>query len=197
MPNTGLLLSKPFLASNMSWMTKGISPGRRGSQPTNKGSQPAVDGGHQWTTKGSGLQCTGCQCRANMHVKYEQLLQYRTEACPLAGTPLPKGGAVTEGSTKADVLQQMLDGSLPDSGGHELEIKKNYVTWRCGQMILRHSSINKLSIFARKVCWNEEWHPPLTWQGHLAHKLWRKGNKVVCTQCGGHCGGHALCSEQG
>lgn len=80
--------------------------------------------------------------------RYEQLLQYRTEACPLVGKPLPKGGSEAEGGSKADMIQQLLNGSFPDFGGHDLEIKKNYVACkRCGQMILRHSSMDKLAIF--------------------------------------------------
>ena len=85
----------------------------------------------------------------------------------------------------------MLDSSFPD---HDLELRKNYVACKCcGQMTLRHSSLDKLSLFVRRTCWNEEWNPPLQWQGQLSHKLWRKGNKVACT----FCGGNALCSEQG
>lgn len=32
-----------------------------------------VERGHTWVAKGSGLQCKGCNCRANMHVSFEQL----------------------------------------------------------------------------------------------------------------------------
>lgn len=79
--------------------------------------------------KGSGLQCKGRNCRANMHVTFEQMQVLRAEVCSLAGASPPKGGAEKEAVSKADLLQQMLSGSFPDHGGHELELRKNYVSF--------------------------------------------------------------------
>lgn len=68
-----------------------------------------------------------------MHVTYEQLLQFRTEACPVGGAPPARGGAEEQTNTKADTIQQMLAaGTYPGHGGHALELKKNYIG--CGQM---------------------------------------------------------------
>ena len=121
-------------------------------------------------------------------------MQYRSEQCPLAGVKAPKGGAEETPITKSAIVQQMLEGAFPKQEAHALEIKKNYLCCSaCGQMVLRHSSIDKLTLCVRRKCWNESFRPPWQWQGHLTHELWRRGNKVSCLRCGGQ----ALCSEHG
>lgn len=157
-----------------------------------------VDGGHVWTAKGAGLQCKGCRCRANMYVSHEQLLRFRSEACS-CGVPVSKGvrkklPSAKLPSAKLTRFSRCLLAPIRTMGGRVLELKKNYLVCAgCGQMILRRSSVDKLSIFIRNRCWNEARQPPPQWQGHLTHDLWRKGSKVTFLKCGSQ----ALSGENG
>lgn len=138
---------------------------------------------HHWVTKGTAMQCLHCKARLTMHSKLQDIQDGK---CAQASRPQLVGGAATT-ATKAELIQQLLEGSAPNMAPHKFIVKNHYIVCEtCSVRMLKNSSQAKLLEMSSKAYWNEEWQPGPTWTGHGSHKMWKKGGKLWCTQCSAH-----------
>lgn len=118
------------------------------------------DAGHVWILKGKSVQCQHCKKRLTLHSKVEDLRTGQTEACPMANTP------------PLIILQQMVQGNMPDMANHAFELRTNYVVCgRCNQRLLKHSAKEKIVELAKSPCWDEAWQPGPAWMGYPSHQM--------------------------
>ena len=132
--------------------------------------KPVRPDGHAWHPKGRSMQCQNCQLRLTMHSTSQALRDGHQEACSQAGPVSIVGGQAMAGD-KTGIIQQMVNGNLPNMSAHQFQVQTNYVVCtRRSQRALRNSA-------------KEEWAPPADWLGSPTHRLWRKGGQVQCVNC--------------
>ena len=86
--------------------------------------------------------------------------------------------------TKSQMIQQILDGTLPDEGGHFFKQQGScLVCQHCGTRTLRNTAKEKIRAMAIEKCINQEWHPDRSWGGHASHRMWRKAKGLRCQAC--------------
>lgn len=143
-------------------------------------------GQHTWVVKGKGVQCSSCKRRLTMHNKYQDILDGQTAMCDDNPGMSLVGGAASD-QTKAALLQQIVQGALPNMAPHIFAIQTNYISCeKCNIKLLKNSAREKLLEMTTKPCWDEQWSPTEGWKGHASHVMWRKGGKLWCTSCGAH-----------
>ena len=95
------------------------------------------------------------------------------EACTVAGQPALKQGKLTREKYLQDLSAQAVA-----QRHRKWAISKEYLKCeKCGQCNVKLGDIPQQLMLQRGV-----------WEGHKSHKLWRKGNKVQCKECGGQAG---------
>ena len=142
---------------------------------------------HQWVAKTRGLQCHCCNKRITMHLTYAALQNIKEEECPATTQLSIKGGQAPKERSKIELLKSLLDRTYPELYGHSFVLQTNYlVCTGCNGRILRHAASEKIEGLAKSKCWNQEWIPEGSWQGHKSHQLWRKGGRVTCSKCKAH-----------
>ena len=86
--------------------------------------------------------------------------------------------------TKSQMIQQILDGTLPEAGGHLFKQQGSYlVCQHCGTRTLRNTAKEKIKAMAVEPCINQAWQPDQTWGGHATHRMWRKAKGLRCQAC--------------
>ena len=143
-------------------------------------------GTHSWVTKGRGKQCTLCLKRLTLHSKLPDIIQAGQERC--AGNPgSTLGGAdhmQQDTETKSQMIQQILDGTLPEAGGHLFKQQGSYLVCQlCGTRTLRNTAKEKIKAMAVEPCINQAWQPDQPCGGHATHRMWRKAKGLRCQAC--------------
>ena len=130
------------------------------------------EGGHQWTSKGRGLQCRNCKKQIHQRMPMAVLKTAKDEACEVAsGIPLTAGEAPQE--SKQDYITRILAENSVD--GHLFTLQANYIVCqKCSARVLRNSAREKIQQLHEGPCWYGPWQPHPRWTGSPPH-----------TPCGG------------
>lgn len=90
---------------------------------------------------------------------------------------------------KSQLLKMMVEGEVPNMASHRFTVEKHYVSVAAdngfSSIPRRRSCKSSPRQSAGMTCGRLRRHGLVT-KCHKTHKLWRKGNKVHCTQCKGH-----------
>ena len=141
---------------------------------------------HQWAAKGTAMQCLQCKARLTMHSNLQDIKDGKDAKCDQATGHSLVGGAASI-TAKAELIQQMLEGTMPNMAPHQLILKNHYIVCEtCNVRLLKNSAQEKLKELSSKTCWNQAWSGGPTWTGHGSHKIWRKGGKIWCQTCQAH-----------
>ena len=141
---------------------------------------------HQWAAKGTAMQCLQCKARLTMHSKLKDIKDGKDAKCDQAKGNSLVGGAASI-TTKAELIQQMLEGTTPNMAPRKFFVKNQYIVCEtCNVRLLKHSAQEKLKELSGKPCWNQAWPGGPTWTGHGSHKMWRKGGKIWRQKCQAH-----------